>query len=198
MNHNQKRAAVLRAANDARYQPSAAGVLMPTKEPIDMGFDCEVFYKPRGAKRSQLIAVAPNIVPNAALTYLIKAGLAGFSQISAWYIAPFSNATTPTSSLTAANFNTTLSEFTNYVESTRQAWTQDAESGGSIVNGTTLATITIGAGGGTINGIGVMSVSTKSSTSGTCLSGIRFGDERPVQEDDELSFRLTFTFQSAA
>jgi hypothetical protein len=187
--YNARRAAALRASNDARYVESASGLMVPAG-------DVEVFLRPKGGER-RLVEIAPNLMPAASRTYQIKAALAGFAQISTWYIAPFSNAVDPTSALTAANFHATLAEFTNYDEVTRIEWDQDAEASQSIANAATLATITCSAGGGTINGIAVLSVSTKSSGAGTLLSAIRFGTARPLEEGDELSFRYTATYNAA-
>jgi hypothetical protein len=138
-----------------------------------------------------------NIVPNAALSYLLRAALAGGTQISSWYVAPFSNAVTPTSALTAANFEATLDEFTNYTQSARPAWAQDTEASQAIANAAVLASITADTGGGTVNGICLLSVSTKGASTGTLFSGIRFGGPRTMLETDTLDFKLTVAASSS-
>lgn len=151
----------------------------------------EVWHTSKETGETSLLEVIPNIVPAAMRSYLLRAGYAGGAQISVWYIAPFINAVDPSDALTAANFNATLGEFTNYTESTRPLWAQETEASQAIVNGTTLATITIGTGGGTINGIVLASVSTKGSSAGTLAAATRFGSERAMQEGDTLQFRYT-------
>lgn len=137
----------------------------------------------------ELVEIAPNLVPAAARSYLLKAGVAGSAQISAWYGAPFVNELDPTAALTAANFNATLTEFTNYNEANRVTWAQDGEANQAIENTTTLMSFTIGAGGGTINGIALLSVNTKGATTGTLLAATRFATPRALQAGDVLQFR---------
>lgn len=139
-----------------------------------------------------------NVVPAAARSYILSAAVAGAAQTSAWYVAPFINAVTPTSALTAANFEATLDEFTNYAEATRQAWTQDAEADQEIGNTGSLARITISAGGGTINGVILTSVATKGSAAGLVLAAFRFPAPRTVLEDDTLDFEYVIGAQEAA
>lgn len=145
----------------------------------------------------ELVEITPNLVPAAARSYWLKAGVAGGAQISAWFGAPFSAAVDPTSALTAANFGSTLTEFTNYGEVNRPAWTQDAEASQAIENAATLMSITIGAGGGTINGIALMSVATKGSTTGTLLAATRFAAARVVVEGDVLQFKYKLQLNGA-
>lgn len=146
----------------------------------------------------ELVEIAENLVPAAARTYLLKAGVAGGAQISTWYGMPFINAVDPTSGLTAGNFNATLAEFTNYA-GTRPTWAQDAESGQAIVNGTTLMSITVGAGADqVINGFALVSTNTKGGSGGTLLAATRFAAPRPVLEGDVLEFKYTMQAQAAA
>lgn len=147
----------------------------------------------------ELVELAPNIVPSAARSYLLKAGVAGGAQISSWYGMPFVNGVDPTADLTAANFNATLGEFTNYSEVSRPAWVQDVEAGQAIVNGTTLMSITIGTGADqVINGFALVSTNIKGGAGGTLLAATRFAAERPVQEGDVLEFKYTMQAQAAA
>lgn len=159
-------------------------------EEVSYGGPWELYHN------GELVEIAHNIVPAAARTYLLKAGVGGGAQISAWYVMPFVNALDPTSALTGANFDATLDEFTNYVAGTRPAWAQDAEAAQAISN-TTLASITISAGGGVINGIALTSVSTKGSATGTVLSAVRFAAPRTVLEGDVLEFRYTMQANAA-
>lgn len=149
-------------------------------------------------RQGNLEEVAPNIVPAAARSYLLKAGVAGFAQTSSWYVAPWINATDPADNLTAANFEAQLDEFTNYTQANRPAWTQDAESGQAIANAGAMAEITAGVGGGVINGISLLSVATKGNGGGLLLMATRFGAQRTLVEDDSLFFRYTLQFNLPA
>lgn len=160
-------------------------------EQVDLGGPIEVWFKPKGATEAQLVELIPNIVPKAMRSYLLRAGYAGAAQISSWYIAPFASAVDPTDELTAANFEASLDEFTNYTEVTRPAWVQEAEANQAISNSVTLAKITCGAGGGTINGIVLTSVAAKGNAGGLIGAATRFGAPRPMAEGDELLFRYT-------
>lgn len=145
----------------------------------------------------ELVEVVPNLVPAAARSYLLKAGVAGASQLSAFYGAPFINAIDPPSNLTAANFEATLDEFTNYSEANRVLWAQDAEANQAIENTSVLMSFTIGAGGGTVNGIALLSVNTKGSTAGTLLAATRFSTPRVLVEGDVLQFRYKLQYNAA-
>jgi hypothetical protein len=148
-------------------------------------------------KDINLIEVAHNLIPAAARSYLIKAGVAGGAQNSAYYIAPWATATDPADNLTAANFESSLDEFTNYTEANRPAWTQDAEAGGAIANAGSMAQITADVGGGTINGIALLTVATKGSAGGLLLAATRF-TTRTLQAGDVLFFRYTLQFNLPA
>ncbi len=168
-----------------------SGLTIPAVDGAVPGGPIEVYHN------GELVEISPNVVPAAMRTYLAKAGYAGFAQISTWYIGAFISAVTPDSTLTAANLEATLDEFTNYDEATRPTWVQDAESAQAIVNGTTLATITIGAGGGTINGIFLTSVNTKGSAAGTVGAATRFVAPRVLLAGDTLQFRYTMQMNAA-
>lgn len=168
---------------------SGGGILMPPTEihaeQVDLGGPIEVFHN------GKLVEIVPNIVPAAMRSYMLKAAYAGGAQTTQWYIAPFSNATDPTDTLTGTNFDANLDEFINYVELTRPAWDQEVEANQAIVNGTNLATITAGVGGGTVNGIVLISVSTKGNSGGLIAAATRFAAPRVMQETDTLGFRYT-------
>lgn len=179
------RASLLAAAMATSFGQSCA------ESVADFGGPIEVWHKPKGASEFQLIEVVPNIVPAAMRSYILRAAYAGNAQISSWFIMPFINAVDPNDAMTAANFDATWDEFVNYTEATRPAWVQEAEASQAIANSVTLAKITIGVGGGTINGIAMTSVSTKGNAGGTLAAATRFATSRAVAEGDELMFKYT-------
>lgn len=175
-----------RNLRDHRYEISPAGILFPRAN-LYLG----------GAFRSWVNRadeqIDPNVVTLQGLTYALKAALAGFAQISSWYVAPFSGNVEPTTALTAANFVATQTEFTNYDEATRVAWAQDAESGQLITNDADKADFTIAAGGGTVWGAALTSASAKSAVTGTLLACSKFSNARVLLEDDVLTLEYTIT-----
>lgn len=177
--------------NNLRQSLLAAALATAITDQVDLGGPIEVWHRKKGARKAALVEVIPNIVPKAMRSYILRAAYAGAAQISNWYIAPFINAVDPTDELTAANFEATLDEFTNYTELTRPAWVQEAEANQAIANSVTLAKITAGPGGGVINGIAMFSVNAKGNGGGLCAAASRFANPRPLEEGDELLFRYT-------
>lgn len=114
-----------------------------------------------------------NRVVDQGLNYLLNAAFFSGSPVMAnWYIAPFAANVTPAANTTAANFASTLTEFTNYTEANRPIWTPDAASTAmELINNAAPALFTIGSGPQVaIYGGGLLSASAKGSTSGTCAA----------------------------
>lgn len=108
--------------------------------------------------------------------YLLEAGIRGGTAYSSWYVAPFSGNVTPGTSLTAATFHSTCTELsTAYAEAARPAYTTVAAASASVTNSAAAATITVASGQSNVlvRGAGILSVSTKQSTSGKLLSAWR-------------------------
>ncbi len=139
----------------------------------------------------------PNIVPKEALLYLLGVGLHGDAQLATWYVAPFSGNVTPASTITAATFDSVATEFTNYAEAARPEWVEAAPdaTGVTVDNYASRAVFTIGAGGGTIYGAGLLSASAKEAITGKIAAASRFASSRAVLENDVLSigYRLAAT-----
>lgn len=140
---------------------------------------------------------ADNIVVDQGVMYLINTGLAAGAASTIFYIAPFSGSVTPLAAWTAANFTGNSTEFTNYTESVRQTWQKDTAAGNAIVNNTTPATFTIDTGGGTIRGAALISVSTKSATTGTLIAAARFDVDKVMTAGEELRVKYTLTGTSS-
>ena len=75
-------------------------------------------------------------------------------------------------------------------------WVQDGESAQAIENTSTLMGFTIDVGGGTINGIAILSVNTKGAATGTLLSAVRFAAPRAVLAGDVLQFRYKLQYNA--
>lgn len=140
--------------------------------------------------------LASNLLPTAALNHVLSVVVAGGTQVNPWYYALFEGNYTPTSALTAANFTATATECTAYDESTRVAYVEGTPSGGVVDNAASRATFTMNA-SKTVYGGALLSVATKSSTSGTLLAAARFPTARAVEDDDEIAGKYTLTLTSA-
>lgn len=125
---------------------------------------------PDGVERSH-----PNLVTTEGLNHLLDVALHGSSQVGTWYLAPFSGSTTPALTHTAATFASAFTELTTqYSESTRVAFVEGATAAGVINNYSNPGTITTAVDNVTVAGSGVLSVSTKGSTSGVLLAAAKY------------------------
>lgn len=185
-----RRHAILNAVRNHKYERTPSGIFMPR---VGGGLGIQGFFEVGVNGRDW--SVEPNLVVNTGLNHLLSAALAGGSAISSWYIAPFKNDITPSASQTTSNYTSVAGELTEYDESTRQAWTYAAVSSQSITNTASPAVFTINA-SVTVRGAGIVSVSTKSATSGTLLCYARFGSDRTLADNDELSIKYTITATS--
>jgi hypothetical protein len=142
-------------------------------------------------------SIDPNIVVDEGILHILSVALDQGSANAAFYVVPFSGNVTPASTLTAATFTATTTEFTNYDEATRVLWSNDAAASNAIGNTTTPATFTIGSGGGTIRGAGLISVATKSATTGVLIAAARFSADKTMAEDEELRVKYILTGTSS-
>lgn len=135
--------------------------------------------------------VCDNVVTFEGMDYLFNTG----GLASGGFIVPFATNTAPTTALTAANFGGTLTEFTNYVETTRQAWTNEGSDDGVITNAAAPAIITIGALTGSVNtscyGAGInLTVGTKGGGTGVCFCAMLAPKAKTgLDEGETLSFK---------
>lgn len=182
----------LRALRNHRYEETDAGLLFPQQGVLVAGaFSSMVNFRDR--------QVDPNLVTTQGLTYMVGVALAGATQLAAWYIAPFSGNITPQSTLTAATFTATATEFTTYDEATRRAFTPGAVTA-NVSNSASRADFTMSTGvvDQTIYGGGVLSASAKSAITGTCFAGTRFASPRTgLNAGDILSLQYDLASSSS-
>lgn len=117
-----------------------------------------------------------NAPMNAGINYMLNAAFRnGEGLVPGFFIAPFAADATPAATMTAANFNSTLTEFTNYSELTRPAWVTDGPSTNKeLTSNTAPATITIGSAGQTaIYGAVLHTSNVKSGTTGIVIAGAK-------------------------
>ncbi|HRO59332.1 MAG TPA: hypothetical protein PK177_09240 [Burkholderiaceae bacterium] len=88
---------------------------------------------------------------------------------------------TPAANWTAANFTANATEFTAYTSAARLPWTTAASTAQAIGNSAAVAASTMefnGTGPHSVYGIGLLSASAKSATTGVLVAGTRFANPR--------------------
>lgn len=120
------------------------------------------------------------------------------TQPTAFYLAPYAGNVTPTSGWTAANFAANATEFTNYTESTRQAWDTAAAANFETTSSTfSIFTVDNGA-QDTIWGVGVLTVSSKSGTTGLLVAANKGANARSgLVETDKVNIGYTVSLVDA-
>lgn len=112
------------------------------------------------------LLLAHNTATQEGLNDILSVYMKQGAQRTGFYFVPYSNNVVPDDTVTAANFNATLSEFTNYTAGQRQQWTGGAVANQSVDNSAALAQLVIGAGGGSVRGAGLSSIPNKSAATG--------------------------------
>lgn len=143
--------------------------------------------------------IAPNLVVNEGLTDLLKVYFQSGSQATGFYLAPFSGNVAPVATLTAANFTSTQTEFTDYSQSARVAWTPPgtAISSPSIDNTASPATFSVNADSKTVWGFGLLTAQAKSATTGVLVAAAQFSTSKSVNDGDSLNASYSFTASNA-
>lgn len=113
---------------------------------------------------------------------------------AAFYLVPFTNATNPSPSLTAANFAGTQGEYTGYTELTRQLWTPNGDSvNQKMSNSDAPAEFTIGAAGVTITGGALIATAgTKGAITGKVIAAALFPTAQPMGAGSTMKIRYSF------
>jgi hypothetical protein len=186
-----------RAIDRHQYERSPHGVVFPKQRAIVQG--CFTTWI-----NGRDMQADPNEVPVEALNYLLKAGIKASGGLSAWYIAPFVDNVTPLSTHTAATFDSAFTEFTDYTESARQAWTVPTDpTAGAYTNALSPATFTGSSAldpddGIDVYGAGILSVAAKNATNGKLLCVSLFNALRNIKPTDKLTVEYELTATSTA
>lgn len=158
-------------------------------EGMNFGGHLEALHIRPGVFEQKIIV--PNLIPAAFRSIALRSIYHAGTQYSSYYIAPYVNNVVPDDTIVMADFNTVMLEYINYTQSTRRAWTQDTEASQLISNAGALASITIGPSGGTISGIALCTIATKSTVTGLLAAVAAFADPRTVIENDILQLKYT-------
>lgn len=140
-----------------------------------------------------------NLLTTEGCNYLLSAGIAGGTQYSTFYVAPFSANVAVADTLTAANFASTQTELTTqYSESTRVAFVESAPASKSTNNTANPATVTAAVDSVSIWGLGLLSLSTKGGTTGVLLAAAKYSTVRSLPSTgDALGIKYTLTLANS-
>lgn len=179
------------------YERTGNGVFFP-KANITFGGvfgyridDGEMRYVPA-------LSYADNAVTNELVNAILNCYFNNGSPPTGFYVAPFTSSTTPTNALTAATFAATQSEYTSYNETARQAWTSNgASSAQSLSNSNAPAVFTIGTGGATLTGAGVLTASGKGATTGVLVAAALFDTANTLNAGSKLTVEYSLSATAA-
>lgn len=131
-----------------------------------------------------------NTIVNEGKNKLFDVMFNGATQITTWYIGLMDNASYSASPVTdTAGSHAGWTEFTAYSESVRQTWGVDDPASQQISN-STAAVFSVN-GSGTLRGIFIGSVNTKSASTGTLWSTALFPTTLPVTSGDQIKIVYT-------
>lgn len=137
-----------------------------------------------------------NLVPTEGGNFIWDVLTKVVSPPTALYIAPYSGAVDPVNGWTAANFTSNATEATAYTESVRPTYTVVAAASESISNSASPGVITLN-NTVTLNGSGILTVSTKSSGSGVLVSAARRATAVTLGTGDVVNLKHTMSFSDA-
>lgn len=173
-----------RALRNHRYETTEDGRVFFPKQALFVG----------GAFRTDVngldARLLPNLFPTEGLLYVLGTAFAGTAAAAGFYLAPFSGNVAPDATLTGANFTARQTEFTNYDEATRVAWTPVLDATPDVGNSASLATFTNNLDAATVWGYGLLTNQVKSATTGKLIScfkdtsprdNLRVGDKLNVE-----------------
>lgn len=176
---------IQRAIRNFRFEKCETGIYFPDQKVIFDGWLVDINGE-----------VSHNLIPVEGDNYILDIITNKVAIPPALYIAPYSGAVDPATTWTAANFTANSTEFTGYNEAVRPTYTTAVASSSSTNNTASPGVITF-TGTGTINGAGILTVSTKNSTSGKLLSVARRASALTLGAGDVVNLKHTISFTDA-
>lgn len=141
-----------------------------------------------------------NLITNEALNQLLDVWLSGAVANATHYVSLFRSNSTPLASWTSATYRSVVTEFEEYDEATRPAWTEAGVSSQSISNTASPAEFTCNnTTTRTIYGAALLSASSKTGAgdaSGTLIAATRYTVGRVVEDTDVAAVRYTINAAS--
>jgi len=168
-----------KAILDGRYEETEEGIFVPSERGMIQGI---VAY----GKRGEALEWTHNLITTSGLNYLVGVATGAVSPIATWYVAPFSGDVAVQATWTAANFTANATEFTQYDEATRPAWTPGAVASGARDSFAAKASFTSSVDGAIVRGAALIGASGKSTTSSTLLGATRFLSDKPLDTGEIL------------
>lgn len=139
---------------------------------------------------------APNVVTDEGQDDLLDKYLKGSAYTAAFYCALFSTAT-PLETWAASDIGGTITEITDYDEATREVVTLGTVSSQSVDNSASRAEFTMNA-SGTLETIGILTVSTKGASTGVLYSvAAPSGGSEGYSSGNVIKVTATFTMATA-
>lgn len=133
-----------------------------------------------------------NLIPQVGVTQLANAMFGDVAPISTYYVGLFLNNYVPSSSVTAADLQTSVGEFTGYSETSRPLWERVYDGVGAITNEAARAEFTCTVDRRLYGGF-LVSSPTKGGNTGNLLSIARFTTPRDVVTGQVLRVRASLT-----
>lgn len=184
---------VARALRNNHYERVDDGTILLPKQGISISGEFAHDVNGLDAQR------AGNLIVDEGLQLLLDTNFNSASAITAWFVFLYSGNVSPVNTWTAANVTANSTEFTNYTQSTRVAWTSNGAASigpNSVSNSSSTAQFTINTGGGTVWGAGLVSASAKSATTGKLNSAAKFAASRTLLAADNLNIGYTVSMTS--
>ena len=141
-----------------------------------------------------------NLITTEGIKHTLDGLLHAGTQYTTWYLAPWTDNVTEQATWTAATFASAAGELTTqYSQSTRVAFVEAAATDlGVTTNAASPATFTSAVDNVVIRGLGLLSHSTKGSTSGVLLSAIKYATARTlVTTGDSIGLTYQVTLSDA-
>lgn len=177
-----------------RYEKTGNGLFFPAQKVLAHG----VYVHDVNGQDER---IDRNLLPDQGLTKMLGVMFGAETQITAWYLAPFSGNVTVLDTWNAANFAANATEITSgtegYTESTRRAWTPAAAATKNINSNAAKSAFTIATATSlTIRGMGLLSTNTKGGTTGVLASAAKFATARVLQDTDAFNVGYGVTLSS--
>jgi hypothetical protein len=170
---------LVRAVLDGRFEETELGLFFPRERLMVTG---RFAYNKKGEQEEY----SDNLVVTEGLNYLVGVAVKSVTPITSWFVAPFSGDVTVQATWTAANFTSNATEVTAYSSATRPAWVGGSVTAGAVNSFAAKAEFAATSNGVVIRGAGMVSLSTKSGTTGTLLGASRFPSAKTLDTGEIL------------
>ena len=184
---------IARAIRNFKYELTHNGIFLSASK-VSIGGEFRHAFAPAGGEFGPWVA-DPNRVVHQGLNHILNTALGGATQVTAYYLAPFSGNVTPAANWTGTNFAANATEFAAYTASTRLPWTTAASTAQAIGNAAGVADATMvfnGTGPHNVYGLGLLQASAKGATTGVLVAATRFATPRlNIAPGDRLALEYT-------